>query len=62
MTRTIWHPVAERRTAYVALEGAEVVELHEGDTLGPLLVTKIAPTSVTFDHRGGELERRVGAR
>ena len=63
VTRTIWHPDASRRTAYVKYAGrVGLVELHEGDSIGPLLVTKIAPTGVSFDNRGSELHRRVGAR
>ena len=61
--RTIWHPMAERRVAVVALEGnAETLELHEGDVVGPLVVGKIEPSGVFFVHDGVELRRRVGAR
>jgi hypothetical protein len=61
--RTIWHPMAERRVAVVALEGNdETLELHEGDAVGPLVVGKIEPSGVFFVHDGVELRRRVGAR
>ncbi len=61
--RTIWHPMAERRVAVVALEGNdETLELHEGDAVGPLVVAKIEPSGVFFVHDGVELRRRVGAR
>jgi hypothetical protein len=61
--RTIWHPMAERRVAVVALEGNDqTLELHEGDAVGPLVVGKIEPSGVFFVHDGVELRRRVGAR
>jgi hypothetical protein len=63
VSRTVWHPDASRRIAYVELEGSdETVALREGEIIGPLIVTKIAPTGVSFDNRGSELTRRVGAR
>jgi hypothetical protein len=61
--RTIWHPMAERRVAVVALEGnGETLELHEGDAVGTLVVGKIEPSGVYFVHDGVEVRRRVGAR
>jgi len=61
--RTIWHPYAERRIAIVAIEGREeALELHEGDAVGSLVVGKIEPSGVVFNHDGVELRRRVGAR
>jgi outer membrane biosynthesis protein TonB len=63
VSRTVWHPDASRRIAYVALEGrAETVAVREGESIGPLIVTEIAPTGVSFDNRGSELTQRVGAR
>jgi hypothetical protein len=63
VSSTVWHPDASRRIAYVELEGSdETVALREGEIIGPLIVTKIAPTGVSFDNRGSELTRRVGAR
>jgi len=60
--KTIWHPLAERRVAVVLLtDRDEVVELHEGDAVGPLVVARIEPTGVLFLHDGVELRRRVGA-
>ena len=61
--RTIWHPDASRRVAFVEIDGSgERVELHEGEAVGTLVVEKIEPTGVLFDHRGIEVHRRVGAR
>lgn len=61
--RTIWHPYAERRLAIVAIEGSDqALELHEGDIVGMLVVGKIEPSGVVFNHDGAELRRRVGER
>lgn len=61
--RTVWHPLAERRVAVVTLQDSgEVVELHEGDAIGPLVVRAIEPTAVVFLHDGVELRRRIGSR
>jgi hypothetical protein len=47
----------------VEYEGRDgIVVLHEGEIIGPLLVKEISPTEVSFDNRGSELTRRVGAR
>jgi len=63
VSRTVWHPDPSRRTAYVEFEGRdEIVALREGESIGPLVVTEIAPTGVSFDNHGSELTRRVGAR
>jgi hypothetical protein len=63
VSRTVWHPVASRRIAYLEFEGrGEIVALREGESIGPLLVTEISPTGVLFDNRGSEFKRRVGAR
>ena len=63
VSRTVWHPDASRRIAYVEFEGRDgTVALREGESIGPLIVTKIAPTGVSFDNRGSELTRRVGVR
>jgi hypothetical protein len=63
VSRTVWHPDPSRRIAYVEFEERdEIVALREGESIGPLLVTEIAPTGVSFDNRGSELTRRVGAR
>jgi hypothetical protein len=63
VSRTVWHPDASRRLAYVELEGRDgAVPVREGESIGPLVVTEIAPTGVSFDDRGSELTRRVGAR
>ncbi|MDJ0846903.1 MAG: hypothetical protein QNK04_00840 [Myxococcota bacterium] len=58
---TRWHPDAARRMAVVELDSdGSVREVHEGDPVGALLVTKIEPSAVVFDHDGLELRRRIG--
>jgi hypothetical protein len=46
----------------VAYEGGAARELHEGDAIGPLVVSEIGPSGVVFLLDGVELRRRVGAR
>jgi hypothetical protein len=59
--RTVWHPIAERRVATIQLEQtAERREIHEGDAVGPLVVSEIEPSGVVFVHEGVELRRRIG--
>jgi hypothetical protein len=59
--RTVWHPVAERRIAVVELDGGDGPrEIHEGDAVGPLVVSEIEPSGVVFLHEGIELRHRVG--
>jgi hypothetical protein len=60
VSKTVWHPQADRRVALVALEGGDARELHEGDAIGSLVVSKIEPSGVVFVHDGVELRRRVG--
>jgi hypothetical protein len=37
-----------------------VEEIQEGDAVGPLVVSKIEPSGVVFEHEGIEIRRRVG--
>jgi hypothetical protein len=61
--RTSWHPSAERRVAWVSVEGITGPrELHEGDAVGALVVKEIRPSSVVFLHGADTLQRRVGER
>jgi hypothetical protein len=59
--RTVWHPDAARRRAWVRLEGRSSTELHEGDSLGGIVVRRIEPSGVVFVVEGRELRRAVGA-
>jgi hypothetical protein len=61
--RTRWHPSAERRAAWVSVEGITGTrELHEGDAVGALVVKEIRPSAVVFLHGADTLQRRVGTR
>ena len=62
VSSTVWHPQRDRRLAIVAFEGGAARELHEGDAIGPLVVSEIGPSGVVFLHDGVELRRRVGAK
>lgn len=61
---TIWHPYRQRRTADISVEtagGTRTVEVREGEMLGPMKVSEIGPTSITFLHEGKVIKRRIGA-
>jgi hypothetical protein len=61
--RTRWHPSADRRLAWVSVEGQGAPhELHEGDAVGALVVKEIRPSSVLFLHGADTISRRVGVR
>ena len=62
VSSTVWHPQKDRRLAKVTLAGGAAQELHEGDAIGPLVVSVIEPSGVVFLHDGVELRRRVGAK
>jgi hypothetical protein len=63
VVRTVWHPAAERRVATIEVEGRpEPLLLHEGDVVGPLVVSEIEPSGVVFLHDEVELRRRIGTR
>jgi len=62
VSSTVWHPQRDRRIATVTLAGGAPKELHEGDAIGPLVVSLIEPSGVVFVHDGVELRRRVGAK
>ena len=59
--RTLWHPVAEKRIAYVSASAGPSVEIHEGETFQGLEVSEIGLSSVVFEADGQSLTRSVGA-
>jgi hypothetical protein len=59
--RTSWHPMEERRSAMVEVDGG-VIEVREGDAVGTWVVTTIEPSGVVFLRNGVEVRRRVGER
>ncbi|HBZ72336.1 MAG TPA: hypothetical protein DEP35_22425 [Deltaproteobacteria bacterium] len=61
VTRTVWHPSAERRLAVVRSAGdSQEREVHEGDSVGSLQVLRIEPSDVVFLRDGVEIRQRVG--
>ncbi len=63
VARTVWHPERARRVALVEVgESGERREVHEGDVVGQMLVERISPSGVYFEHDGVAVLRRVGSR
>jgi hypothetical protein len=61
VTKTVWHPRPERRSAVVEVEGSPgSLDMKEGDAIGDLVLTKIKPSGVVFDYEGVELVRKIG--
>ena len=61
VVRTSWHPSADNRSARIRLEASkEILNLHEGDAVGGLIVKEISPSSVLFEAGDVEIRRRVG--
>jgi hypothetical protein len=58
--RTLWHPSASRRSAFVVLGGEPAQRVEEGDVVGRYVVQEIQPSRVVFLHDGKPLERKVG--
>ncbi|MEM7409558.1 MAG: hypothetical protein AAF430_04885 [Myxococcota bacterium] len=60
--RTHWHPAADRRVAWLLLEGeSESRRLVEGDVLGELIVKQIEPAAIVLESATGEeLRRKIG--
>lgn len=61
---TTWHPHRQRRTATIEVESggkSQIVEIREGEMLGPMKVSEIGPTDVTFLHEGKKVRRQIGA-
>ena len=60
--KTVWHPTPGRRVARIEVEGHKgMLELHEGDAVGTLVVAEIKPSGVVFLHGGEKLHRKVGS-
>ncbi len=63
--RTTWHPRRDRRRVELSVVEAgesRIVEMREGEFLGPLELVEIGPTGITFLHEGVEIQHRVGAK
>ncbi|HJO25227.1 MAG TPA: hypothetical protein QF557_16855 [Myxococcota bacterium] len=60
VAQTTWHPSAARRTAVVTLASGDEREVHEGDEVGGLVISKIEPSGVVFRDGSAEVRRRIG--
>ena len=61
--QTVWHPVADKRVAFVALgSDGEAIELHEGEAWRQWSVAEIKLSSVVFEQGDQRVVRKVGAR
>jgi hypothetical protein len=59
--RTQWHPLSDRRSAWLRVAGEER-EVVEGDVIEGMLVGEIQPSGVVFERGGETLRRGVGER
>jgi hypothetical protein len=57
---TVWHPQGSRRVARVEVGTEGILELNEGDSVGPLVVESIKPGGVVFGHDGVSVLHKVG--
>lgn len=63
VAKTVWHPEAGRRLAFVdPIGGGARREVHEGDWVEDFVVRRIEPTAVIFAGRGREIRRGLGER
>src|SRR5262249_45883517 len=59
--KTLWHPVAEKRVAVIALPGHDPQEFHEGAEVVPgTRIASIEPSGVVFRCDGRDIRRQVG--
>jgi hypothetical protein len=60
--RTLWHPRAERRVAWIVVGGAAPREVREGEWAGVFEIRTIEPDGVLFADGPSLLHRRIGER
>jgi hypothetical protein len=61
--KTQWHPLADRRVAWLRMPGeSEPRRVVEGDVIDGLLVAKIEPSGVVFERDGKKIQRVLGQR
>jgi hypothetical protein len=62
VVRTSWHPLPERRAAWVEWDGEGVREVREGGRVGPYQVREIEPEAVLFADGAALVRKRIGGR
>jgi hypothetical protein len=62
VAKTLWHPQADRRVAFVSVDGAAPRRIQEGDVVGRYVVSEIQPSGVVFLDDGQKVRRAVGAK
>jgi hypothetical protein len=61
--KTQWHPLPDRRVAWLRMPGeSESRRVVEGDVVDGLIVSKIEPSGVVFERDGKKIERVLGKR
>jgi hypothetical protein len=59
--KTQWHPLADRRIAWLNVPGESAPHrVVEGDVVDGLMVSKIEPSGVVFDRNGEKIRRGLG--
>jgi hypothetical protein len=59
--KTQWHPLADRRIAWVRVPGeADSQRIVEGDVIDGLIVSAIEPSGVVFERDGEKIRRGLG--
>jgi len=59
--KTQWHPLADRRIAWVRVPGeADSQRIVEGDVIDGLIVSAIEPSGVVFERAGEKIRRALG--
>lgn len=59
--RTQWHPLPDRRRAWIVVGSGETRSVVEGDVVEGMIVSKIEPSGVVFERNGESLRRAIGA-
>lgn len=61
VAKTLWHPDADRRLAWIEVSGQTALrEVREGERVGPYLVLEIEPTAVVLADGKVEIRKEVG--
>jgi hypothetical protein len=59
--KTQWHPLADRRIAWVRVPGdPDALRVVEGDVVDGLLISAIEPSGVVFERDGEKIRRPLG--